>query len=78
MLSRPVNNFYPRDLENALLWLDHNAEPNDFVLGEIKTGQIVAQRTRLRTYIGHPMETLFFNEKINAVEEYYQSNISEG
>lgn len=78
MLSHPVDNFYPRDLENALLWLDQNAEPNDFVLGEIKTGQIVAQRTRLRTYIGHPMETLFFNEKINTVEEYYQSNTPEG
>ena len=68
----PEDKFYPRDLENALLWLDNNAAPNDLVLGNIRTGQLVAQRTRLKTYVGHPMETLFFDDKMTAIEAYYQ------
>jgi hypothetical protein len=68
----PQDKFYPRDLENALIWLDNNAAPNDFVLGNIRTGQLVAQRTRLKTYVGHPMETLFFDDKMTAVKKYYQ------
>lgn len=70
----PIEKFYPRDLENALLWLDENAPPNDFVLGNIRTGQIVGQRTQLKTYIAHPMETLYLEDKVDAVEAYYQGN----
>lgn len=72
--SRPADNFYPRDLEKALSWLDKNASPNDFTLGEIKTGQLIAQRTRLQTYIGHPMETLHFDKKLISVEAFYKGN----
>ncbi len=72
--SRPIDNFYPRDLEKALLWLDQNANPHDFVVGEIKTSQIVAQRTRLKVYAGHPMETLFFDDKIKTVDDFFQGN----
>lgn len=71
---RPGDNFYPRDLENALLWLDKNAALNDFVLGDIKTGQLVAQRTRLKTYVGHPMETLFFDDKLTNTKAFYNGN----
>ena len=74
----PEDKFYPRDLENALSWLDNNAAPNDFVLGNIRTGQLIAQRTRLKTYVGHPMETLFFDDKIAAVEDYYQGEAPGG
>lgn len=75
MQSRPSDNFYPRDLENALIWLDKNAPPNDFVFGDINTGQLVAQRTRLKAYAGHPMETLFFNDKVKAVDDYFQGKV---
>lgn len=74
MQTRPADKFYPRDLEIALVWLDQNAAPNDFVLGDIKTGQLVAQRTRLKTYVGHPMETLFFDDKIASAEAFYTGN----
>ena len=74
----PEDKFYPRDLENALLWLDNNASANDFVLGNIRTGQLVAQRTRLKTYVGHPMETLFFDDKMAAIGAYYQGKMPNG
>lgn len=72
MQTRPSGNFYPRDLENALAWLDQNAAPNDFALGAVETGQLIAQRTRLKTYIGHPMETLFFDDKLTKIEAFYK------
>jgi hypothetical protein len=74
----PEDKFYPRDLENALIWLDNNAAPNDFVLGNIRTGQLIAQRTRLKAYVGHPMETLFFDSKTAAVEAYYRGETPNG
>jgi len=76
--SRPSDNFYPRDLEQALVWLDNNAAPNDFVLGNIRTGQLIAQRTRLKTYVGHPMETLFFEDKLSIAESYYKDEAPNG
>ncbi len=72
MQTRPADKFYPADIENALIWLDKNATSNDFVLADVKTSQLVAQRTKLKTYVGHEMETLFFNKKKSVMRAYYQ------
>ncbi len=77
MQSRPADKFYPRDLESALVWLDENARPNDSVLGDIKTSQLVAQRTRLKVFVGHEMETLSFKDKQLMMERYYEGAVSE-
>jgi hypothetical protein len=69
--SHPAEKYYSEDLESALTWLDRNAQPNDFVLGNIQTSQMAAQRTRLKVYMGHEMETLNYEEKITLVESYY-------
>lgn len=74
MQTRPADKFYPRDLESALVWLDKNTAPNDFVLASDTTGQLVAQRTRLKTYVGHLMETLFFEDKLSSVEAFYNGS----
>ena len=74
MQSRPADKFYPRDLESALVWLDENANPNDFVLADIKTSQLVAQRTGLKVYVGHEMETLHFDNKKSIMNDYYKGN----
>ncbi len=74
----PKDKFYPKDLENALIWLDNNAEPNEFVLGAVQTSQITSQRTKLRTYTGHEMETLNFKEKLTLVENFYLNSEYEG
>ncbi len=71
MQTRPTGNFYSQDLENAFIWLDENAKPNEFLLGSTETGQLAAQRTKLKVYIGHEIETLYFENKKDAVEAYY-------
>jgi len=70
--THPVNKFYSRDLENALIWLDQNAGANEFALGTVTTGQLVAQRTGLKTYIGHEMETLHYYKKQAVMQDYYR------
>jgi hypothetical protein len=72
----PANRFYPRDVESALVWLDQNAAPNDFVLADVPTSQLVAQRTRLKVYVGHEMETLHYTAKIQAMKSFYEGTAS--
>jgi hypothetical protein len=67
----PDNKFYPRDVESALAWLDTHATPNDFVLADIPTSQLAAQRTRLRVYVGHEMETLRYEDKKQTMELFF-------
>ena len=78
MKNRPSENFYSRDLGDALLWLDENAAPNDLVLADLLTSQLTAQLTDLRVYAGHPMETLSFEGKLASVQDLYQGRTPPG
>lgn len=75
-LSRPSKLFYPHDLEDAIHWLDDNASPNDFVLAAVNTSQIIAQRSDLKVYVGHEMETLHFHNKESLMRAYYSGTIT--
>jgi hypothetical protein len=68
----PTEKYYPRDFENALAWLNENATPNDFVLGSIPSSQLTAQRTRLKVYVGHKMETIQFENKKSYMISFYK------
>lgn len=72
MRTLPPDKFYPRDLETAIAWLDGTASPNDFVLGSIPTSQLIAQRTGLKVYVGHEMETIHYVDKKNEMESFYK------
>jgi hypothetical protein len=76
--THPDNNFYPRDLMNAFVWLDENATPNDFVLADIRTSQLAAQQTRLKLYLGHEMETINFADKMSNMEAFYNGSAPSG
>jgi hypothetical protein len=76
MLSHPPEYFYPADLENALVWLDQTAVPDQFVLSAANTGQLIAQHTDLKVYLGHEMETLNFKDKETNVTAFYQGRAS--
>jgi hypothetical protein len=73
--TRPEPVFYPAGLDPAMDWLADNAKPGDFVLGTEYTGQLVAQKTGLKVYLGHEMETIGYNTKKQEVAEWYQANI---
>jgi hypothetical protein len=58
------------------VWLDENAAPNDFVLADVPTSQLVAQQTQLRVYVGHEMETLQYEDKVKAMEYFFEGAAS--
>jgi hypothetical protein len=70
--SLPPKAFYPREMENAIRWLDEHAQPNDIVLSNPQSGEIIAQRAHLRVYIGHKMETIHYEEKKQAVTDFFK------
>lgn len=74
MQGHPKDIFYPKDLEAALQWLDQNAQPNEIVLGDVETGQLVGQRTRLVAYVAHDMETLYFENKKTMMQAYFKNS----
>lgn len=74
----PANRFYSKDLESGLVWLNQNAAPNDFVLADVPTSQLVAQRTQLKVYVGHEMETLHYEEKKEEMEVFFNGEMPEG
>lgn len=77
MNTHPAKYFYPAALGEALDWLKANSAPGAFVLGAQESGSLAAQKAGLRTYLGHPMETLSFEEKGGRVQAYYQGLLPE-
>jgi len=72
-----------------MIWRDKNNVPwilivstpillcNDFVLASKQTSQIIAQKTDLRVYFGHEMETLAFDAKQEEVKSFYDGSKSD-
>ena len=77
MKTQPADYFYPSTLDPALLWLQDNADQEDFVLSAANTGLLVAQKSGLKVYLGHEMETLSFEAKQEHVALAYQMNFPE-
>ncbi len=78
MRTHPNAYYYPAELGNALMWLDQNASPDEFVLASAQTGSITAQYTRLKVFIGHEMETVNFGNKNSQVKDFYRGNSPPG
>jgi len=75
LMSRPEKYFYPRTLNAAFEWIDTHTAPNDFILSDDQTGQLVAQKTGRRVYLGHLMETINYTAKVTEVKSYYQDEL---
>lgn len=71
----PDSTFYPSSLDPAFKWLTANASPTDYVLAAENTSQLVAQKSGLRVYAGHEMETIHYSNKLKQVAAWYQSNL---
>jgi hypothetical protein len=73
----PETLFYPAGLDQAAGWFGENARYNDFVLASEQTSQVLAQKTGLRAYLGHPMETLDYQTKLANVQAFFQGGSTE-
>jgi len=65
--SRPQTLFDPGELVRSVDWLDAHAGSDDLVISSEKSGQLVAARTGLPVYLGHPIETLDYPQKTGRV-----------
>jgi len=75
--THPDDLFYPASLDGAIAWLDEHAQYNDFVLASEATSQVLVQKTGLRAYLGHEMETLDYKTKQVNVEAFFQGKLPE-
>jgi hypothetical protein len=69
--SQPEDLFDPQSMLEAIQRMDSFAEPDQVVLSSYRTGMILPGLSRLRSYIGHPIETLDFPEKEGQVESFF-------
>ena len=75
--THPDDLFYPASLDQAIDWFREHAQYNDVVLASEHTSQVLAQKTGLRVYAGHEMETLHYKDKLLRVEAFFQGNLPE-
>jgi hypothetical protein len=76
MRARLPEYFYPRSLDRAFAWIAQNTGQDDFLLGAEETGRLAAQKTGRRVYLGHPMETLHYDEKSREVSAYFRGELA--
>jgi hypothetical protein len=73
--TRPAELFDPVAWIQAADWLQLNASEDDTVLATEQLSRLIAARTGLPVFFGHPMETLHYAEKANQVEMYLAGEI---
>ena len=70
--GQPAPIFDPASLVRMLDWLGENAGPDDALLASARSGLLVPPRIGLRTFIGHPIETLDYEQKNERVKAFFQ------
>ena len=71
VIQRPEELFDPSPVIEAVDWLGEHADIDQAVLSSPRTGLIIPGRTGLRVYIGHQMETLYYNQKTDKVNLFF-------
>ncbi len=69
--NRAPTIFDPPALVAAMDWLSAEADADDVVFGSARTGLLIPPRSGLRAYVGHPIETLAFEAKMDAVVQFF-------
>ena len=70
--GQPAPIFDPASLVRVVDWLGENAGPDDALLASARSGLLVPPRIGLRTFIGHPIETLDYEQKNERVKAFFQ------
>lgn len=76
-LQQPYPFFRPRAEIQAMDWLRAHANPNDIILSQYFSGSYLPLRSGARVYLGHVYETIHFQTKQNAVDQFFDSAMSD-
>ncbi|MBN1779382.1 MAG: hypothetical protein JW816_04155 [Candidatus Buchananbacteria bacterium] len=64
------------DESNALLWLKFSTKPDSVILSSEKTGKLIPAYALRFSYVGHPVETPFYNQKKSDPVWYFSNQKS--
>jgi hypothetical protein len=73
--QRPDRYFDQASEVRAVDYLRINANIQDTVLCSESSGMLVAGRSGQRVFLGHPMETMRYDQKVNLVASYFQGEV---
>lgn len=76
--TRPARLFDPREVLEALAWIEASAGGEDAVFSSERTGLIIPARTGLRTFVGHPIETIDYQQKVAIAGAFYSPGAMTG
>jgi hypothetical protein len=68
--SKPL--FDSRSVVEAVHWIAEQAVGNDAVFAAPRTGLLIPPQTGLHVFIGHPIETVWYETKRGIVEEFFR------
>jgi hypothetical protein len=66
-----------RSEENALRWIQQNANQDDLVLAEPDLSLYIPAKTGMRVIYGHPFETVDSEARLTEVQQFYAGELSE-
>jgi hypothetical protein len=69
--NRSLPAFRPPGEVAAIDWLGQHAAPDDVVLSAYQSGNLIPTRAKLRVFLGHGPETLYNEEKEEAVKRFF-------
>jgi hypothetical protein len=67
----PDNYYTPSSVIHAIDWLGSNAPAESVVLAAPETSFTLVERTDLTAYLGHPIETLQYEQKVQIARDFY-------
>jgi hypothetical protein len=67
----PEKFYTPDSVIQAIDWSGSNAPTRSVVLAAPETSFTLLERTDLTAYLGHPIETLQYDQKVNLAREFY-------
>jgi hypothetical protein len=76
VLNQQDEIYDPEPLLQALDWLSAQAEPGDCAISSSRTGLVVPTWTHVRAYVAHPVETAFYETKLNRVNQFFGFRMS--
>ncbi|MFQ5922261.1 MAG: hypothetical protein ACE5M4_05405 [Anaerolineales bacterium] len=70
----PETLYDPTSLHDAINWLSETATPSEAVMASEETGLMIPAFAGIRAFVGHPMETLRYENKVELAERFFASD----
>jgi len=66
--------YLEKDLYHGMLWLKKNSESSAVIFSDVKTGNVLPAYALRTSYVGHAVETPYFNQRKKEPVWFFQAN----